>query len=744
MSDPIDPRHPAPVRRPAAAGLRPAGLQGGRDTRQPPQPARALPPRAPRCPGTAGARAGWAACTVFLLVSLPATWFCSGERSAWVLINFPGDRLSRGPVLGPPNCLLGPEPVMWENLPFFDHAAFFSGVQGLEESLSGDAYVCRPYYGFLAALLAPARGITGAMHAVNWLAWALCAWVSWRLARELFRDDLAGLLAVVFTAGGMGMIYHIADCSAHLLSFAAYYLGVYLIYTSGVLFKTRPLRTHLQLGAYLAVASLAYPGSIMLIPVYALAACRRNPVWCLAAGVGLALTARPLWKLTLHGLGVTVADQETQVLVEVFGLWGELFRQHVSEVARGLGTWLTQPGVPESLPVLILGLAACVLLPRRPETRWFGVAVLAFPLFLSLVTTYTHVMSAYQYYGISVWLYCWLGRLLAKGLRGPRGWRLAAAAGLGLAVGGQVAWSTAYLWDWLGPLKTYIGGWPCGRPHLAHPHAEVLSLTGAERTPRLFGGDGRLPEAGVCVGEPTSPVAPAALSFRAAFLRRLLPGAYLALWAAFAGARSWRGYLTAGGVLLAAALGTAGLSRMTLAAVPSAQPLGTVILPAGGKLVFRVTLGPAFRERLGAATTPGDRLCWYIPEDDWQSEESDAGLQVALFAGSTPLPVNDVLDVWAVQPLFHIRELKRRLQGADDTPAAVRALLQAGELTVELVNGTGQPVTLLGWQRRAQPGRRCDITSAGQPLDPSELGDYLPAIEIRLMRPDGSLKVIGF
>src|SRR5579871_2186311 len=90
-------------------------------------------------------------------------------------------------------------------------------------------------------------------------------------------------------------------------------------------------------------------------------------------------------------------------------------------------------------------------------------------------------------------------------------------------------------------------------------------------------------------------------------------------------------------------------------------------------------------------------------QNEWQSPESDADLQVAAYAGPAPLPVNDVSDVWAVQPLLHLRELKRRLQGAGDTPAAVRALTEAGELTVELVNGTGQPVTFLGWQRRGLP-----------------------------------------
>jgi hypothetical protein len=182
---------------------------------------------------------------------------------------------------------------MQENEPFLNHVAFFGGVLGSENNLREDPYAQRVYYGHFATLLAPVAGVPGSILVVNWLAWALCAWVAWRLSKKLFRDELAALVAVVFVTGGMGMISHIGDYSAHLLSFAVYYLGVYLIYDSGILFDRRPLRTHLLLGAYLAVACLTYPGSVTLIAVYALAAFRHNAFRNIAGAVSVVPITSP-------------------------------------------------------------------------------------------------------------------------------------------------------------------------------------------------------------------------------------------------------------------------------------------------------------------------------------------------------------------------------------------------------------------------------------------------------------------
>src|SRR5438874_2946954 len=120
-------------------------------------------------------------------------------------------------------------------------------------------------------MVMPVLGLVGASIFVNWLAWAVCAFLTWRLAKKLFDDDLAALLGVLFVSGGMGMVFHIDDWSVHLPAFACYYLGVYLLYDSGVAFEERPWRTHLLLGSFLALASLVYSfAAALLLAVYVL------------------------------------------------------------------------------------------------------------------------------------------------------------------------------------------------------------------------------------------------------------------------------------------------------------------------------------------------------------------------------------------------------------------------------------------------------------------------------------------
>ena len=251
---------------------------------------------------------GVAACTIFLAVSMPIAWYGRDQRSAWTLASFPGDPdNSHVPVLGY-SILLGDRLFMDENQHVAHQVAFFGGFNGSAQCQS--FYTIRAFYGVLTTFLAPLLGVFGAALAVNWLAWALCAWVAWRLAILLIDDPLAGLLAVVFVSGGTGMIVHIGDYSAHLLAHASYYLGVYLLYISGVAFARQPLRTHLFLGSYLAVACLVYNTGLMLTAIYLLVGWRHNSRLHLAGAIVVALSARPLWQITLPLLGAQIADAE--------------------------------------------------------------------------------------------------------------------------------------------------------------------------------------------------------------------------------------------------------------------------------------------------------------------------------------------------------------------------------------------------------------------------------------------------
>jgi hypothetical protein len=123
----------------------------------------------------------------------------------------------QGPLPG--QCWLhGQDPFFFENWPFVEQVAFLSGWRDAQL----DGYCLRPYTAFFATLVTPVVGIVGALLLVNWAAWALCAWATWRLSKKLFGDDQAALLAVVFVSGGMGMVFHIDDYSPHLPAFAGY------------------------------------------------------------------------------------------------------------------------------------------------------------------------------------------------------------------------------------------------------------------------------------------------------------------------------------------------------------------------------------------------------------------------------------------------------------------------------------------------------------------------------------------
>jgi hypothetical protein len=682
----------------------------------------------PISPARSGPISGWVACGLFIAVSLTIVWFGRNERSAWILMTAPQDAfMSNADVLS--YCYLhGSNPFHKENAPSVLQVAFFSGMQGSESRL--DFYVLRGYYGFFSTLLTPVGGVLGALQIVNWLAWVLCAWTTWLLSKKLFDDNLAALCAVVFTAGGTGMIFHIGDYSSHLLAFASYYLGVYLLYSSGVAFERQPLRTHLMLGAYLAVACLTYNTGVMLTAAYVLVSLRHNALRYLAAAALLALTARPLWQVTLHSLGANIADTEAHYLQTSLQLWHELWQQPWPTVVRHIGRLVSEFAFFDSPLVVALGLFSCFYLPSKPGQRWFGAVVLGVPLLASLVFANFAQARGYLIYGISMWLYCWLGWLLAVGLRGSRARRLAAGLGLGLLVASHFAWSTAHLWGQLGPVKTYFLGWGYGLPYFVHPRTEVASMTGFEETPVLFGGKTALAEAGPHVQAREQELDRGAVSFGMAFSRRLLLFAYLGLLVAFLTVHSWRrGVLVSAGVLGAALL-SAGLSWVTFRAMPAVQDIdGAIVLPPGGSLTFRAVLVPSFLDKLASQTEQGDTLVFFIgTQPRWTSLERLATIEVSVTAGPTPIP----LEVKRTRPLWHAR----------DTSAAVRTLGEAGQVAVAVVNRTEEPLRITGWQRRDLKGR--ELVVAAPEGSWVEEPDVLPAVEIRLMRPDNSLKLHGF
>jgi hypothetical protein len=694
---------------------------------------------------------GWVGLALFLIVSTSITWYGQNQRSGWVLMSVPGgDGLTDDfPLLG--YCHLhGEDPFFYESWLLVDQVAFFSGWR--DARLAPD--ISRPYPAFFAALLAPAVGTIGGLVLVNWLAWALCAWATWRLSMELFRDDLSALLAVIFVCGGMGIVFHIGEQGTHLLGFAGYYLGVYLLYASRIPFERRPWRAHLTVGAFFALVGLTYGWwGALLIAIYALSGGRYNRWYHVAGAVALALSAPSLWSRTLPLVGgpSLAGGAESHHVVESFMAWWELFKQPPQEIGTVFAQRLWGVGFLDSPVVIVLGVLGCLLLPRNNALRWFGALVLALPLitgFLILSNSDAAETRGYLTYAVSIWIYCWLGRLLALGLRQRARPRIVVGLVLSVAVVTHFAWSTSHFWGWLGPVKTYMFGWENSRAHFWHFRPTVLSMTGRERTPVLFGGGASLGAAGACVTDPQVAIKPRSVDVDRALGSRALLFAYLALFGATVATTARRRLLIVAGMGCLAVL-SPGLSLLTFRAVPSrvdavglaqVMPVGSpvemkgapVTLAPGARLRCHAELSRTFLDALRAEMGPEDRLCFYvgIPSlfHNWgQSEVDKSRVEVSVAAGPNRIPT---------------RSMRSGACLAVDPQAALAALVAARAVTVEVANHLPKEVVFAAWQRQPLPGRRIDLTLAtgvkGEPPD------RLPAVEVRLVRPDGSIKLAGF
>jgi hypothetical protein len=648
-------------------------------------------------------------------------------------MTFPGDEKFADMSLIGQCFLLGRHPFFYENWPFIEQIAFFSGWKHAHL----DGYALRPYPAFLATWWTAAVGPTAALLIVNWLAWALCAWAAWRLSTKLFNDDLAALLSLVFVLGGMGPIFHIGDSNIHLPSFACYYLGVCLFYEKIIVASPKPLPirsaggalltllfvsrtrwlTHLTIGAFLAAVFLFYSWyAILLTAVYVLATLRYSRWYHIAGVVALALSAPLLWRIFLQSVGVELVRSEISLnLVPSIDFWWELLKNPSEEAALQFTDRLQGIGIFDSPVVLVVGLVSCLVLPTDRAVRWFGIFVLLMPvLAVLLVSPSCYNVPAYLTYGISIWIYCWLGRLFATGLRSRPAVCLAASLLLLVVLLTHFAWSTAHFSGWLGPVKTYIDGWQSGQRYFPNAPPIITSMTGLEDTPVLFGGKASLAAAGALISEARTRVQPDSVSWLTALQCQALLWGYLALLGALV-AGALRRRLLVVLMILALAVVTSALSSSTFTAMPNyVNCLGPIwnnphanespaILSSAAKLSYRAELSPSFLDVLRREMTPDDQLSIFIgfPSPGIGRNLDRSSVQVSVAAGPLHIPTH--ANRW---PIF----------SAIDPQEALAALIEVRCLAVEVTNYTAS-IPLAAWQRPDLPGRQTRITPVEQPSD---------------------------
>jgi len=677
-------------------------------------------------------RYGWIALIGFVLISSVLTHYAQNEGSGWLKMTSPVEASHRANSLLDYGTTWGINPIHYENLSSIDQVALFNGV-----SATPDLYFMRAVYTFTASLIVPLVGVFNACLLVNYLCWAAAAWITWRLTKQLFRDERAALLAVVFVTGGMGMIVHIGDYSAHLMAFTVYYLGILLIYESRVWYERRPFKTHLALGLCLALACFQYNTGLALAIGYVAVSIWRNRWYHVLVAAGLAFSAQTIWLQFLNLLNQVInhapgwtnfyAVEQQYLGIALSGWINLLLRQPLGVAIASFLRILSEFVLFDSPVVVALGALALILLPRfkhlpRPaslnkqangrDVAWFLVVFIGLPLAAALVYAPSATARGYLIYGVSLLFYAALASVLIFYLRQTGIRRIVAAAVVVVVVGSHFAWNTAHLWGYFAPVKSYFLGIDDSQAILAHI-PQIVSLTGQEITPALFGGRGTLESAGLFFATPVRTIQP---SLPYTLLARSLFTFYIViLLLVVARPLRWR-IISAVTVIVVVVLSSV-LSVATLRELPnpSAESQG-IALPTGQRLSYQVTLSDQLADLLEKQYTNGDTVVVYL------RASPDQKPQVTLRIGERNLTVTpaNFPYFWSVN--------------ARDFLDAIR---QSRQLALDV---TAQDSTFLtGWQMNGLPDRAITITTPNSPRS-----HVLPIVEIRLMSADNRLKVDGF
>lgn len=444
-----------------------------------------------------------AAIPVMVLV----TTLGSGDHSAWLMTTTPIAKYPRLKTINlDANSFYGYS-GFWdnhlthkENFSTLSQMAMFSGGPIL-----GDYYALRPIYPFLASTVLVVLGWKGSMIAINLTAWLIAVPIVFVFALRLTDNRRAASWAALFSLVGMGFVVHIHDYSAHLLSFTLYFICVFLAYESGIWRERRPWWTHLALGSFLAIAALEYNTGLLAIAGYAIVGLRHNGVVRTTFTAWISAVPTFLWPPFLNFLSGSWVD---------YGATERLYRQLVWEdwTSRGLGDAATTYVITivnylsyEMCPMILIGCCGIGLLlyeKKNFDTAVFVFAFFLMPIFAMAVYAGSFLAKGYLTYQTAIFIYVGAGFLLARFSSGHRPHVLIGPV-LGTVVWfGQLAWNLSYLLGIEAPTKMYflwgyeyLGAWMAGLWNVPI----VVSLTGLEPVPGIFGGSASLAEAGAAI-----------------------------------------------------------------------------------------------------------------------------------------------------------------------------------------------------------------------------------------------------
>ncbi len=647
---------------------------------------------------------GWCAILLFAALALPIAYLGRDEGSGFILMTSPTFGHGSNSLLGY-SWILADKPFHKENVQFLRQVSFFCGVR-----TALGIYAVRPLYAFVAAHLQPLFGVVGSLLAVNVLCWAVAAGVSWRFVRSLF-GDIAGLAAVAMVACGSGMVFHVGDYSAHLMAFTVYYAGLLVLYESRVWCERRPLGTHLTIGICLAFACLQYNTGISLVAGYVVVSHAHNRSHHLLAAAAVAVSAQRLWPPLLNLMDRVFRDSpgvrdyyvtEAEYLTMSLAAWSGVLTAGADAFFRLLVSRVSEFRFFDSPPLVAIGLVSLLWVPRR--VRPFFLVFVAMPLGAGLAFANRAAARGYLVYGCTLLIYAAIAGLLARFCRRGGAIRTCAVVAFVVVIVAQIAWTTAHLHGHFGPVKSYLLGFGLRSALYSEPRPTVLSLTGAEPTPQLFGGRADLTAAGLSVAAAATPGRP---SFRRALAARsmfyVLAGA-LVLLAVRPTARA-----PSFVVFLLIAFGSTWLSVLTYQSSPVVTPVDRAInLAPAERVRYEIDVSQPFVRELRVQVQPEDTL------------------EVGLYAsGAADARASIGERTWAL----------RLPEAAIPVDEALAAFEGSRRLSIDVV--ARQPVFVRGWQRVGLPGRVLE-----SPMREGAL--VLPAVELRLRSSTGALKLAGF
>jgi hypothetical protein len=682
-----------------------------------------------------------------------------------------GDWTTTNPILGW-SLLLDGEVFHLENVPFLWMSSMLVGGP-----VPGSPYVVRAGYALLTSTVAGLSGSIPSFLIVNLLGWALGVVVAYRFTRETTGSDFAAGYAALLACLACGYWFHVHDYSAHLAASSLYWAGIYLLYRSRVWEARQDLSTHLWIGCYLAAFALTYNTALSMLGVYAVfaIASRNRVLHVLGVSAGVVVFQR-CWPSILDltaTLGGHVAESfpyyelEQRYMLKGLRIWSDKLGDPIGLVRLATRTvvgYLCSSDLPVVAAALPIALLRARRLRESPRRSLFFLLLFLAPTLTALPWGPSAIARGYVSNGGLLLVFALVGSFLAElqRSRAKRGLALLIAGAL-LAL--QAAWVASPLFGGVLPLMTYLFGPPFSLALLGEAFArltpEVASLTGAEPTPIIAGGDAPLEMAGLAVTGFPELALPGIIG-PTSLARALLLRGYLFLPLLGLLVLSRRRARSAGG----SGNGRSWSSRRWLL-VPGAATLLVWLLPAlvnpvlladegfvvrtfrqvpltrpAREIAVQVELGVDAVRQIEEAARRGDRVTLHHWAGLlWSRAVVDADVRV----DGVRLPVPEWIPPAEMGPLQALSMRSTRPLVLD--PQGLARVARPGSvLEIRLVSRVKGPIrspirSFCGWQRNPLPGRT--LLLDGRVAGPEE-APILPMLELRFRSANGWVRALAF